>query len=374
MKKTLSLLLALLMITVVFAGCGGASQTPDNSGASDSKSGEAPSVILLIPGSLGDKSFFDSANNGLKLVENAYGCKTKVIEMSTDTSKFIPTFEDVIDEGWDIIITGGINVAQPMTEVAAKYPNQKFMLYDEAVDYTDGKNANVYTMTYKAYEGAYLAGALAGLVTKSDMPGANPDSIIGFAGGFDIPLINDWLVGYIAGAQRVNPDVKVGIGYINSFTDAAKGKEIGMGLINSGIDIMLQAAGGAGLGVLDAASEMGVYAIGSDSDQAEMFSGDEAKANAILASVLKRVDSSIEMAVGQHIDGTLPYGATGVYGIAEGCIEITDNQWYNNNVPQDIRNEIASLQQKLGSGEIVVKSAFEMSDDELAQIKNSVTI
>lgn len=384
MKKHLALFLALTLLAGLLAACGGGSSSTAASAADTSASapaaasgaaapaGDAPSVILLVPGTLGDKSFFDSANNGIQMVADQYGCKTKVIEMTTDTEKYVPTMEDVIAEGWDIIITGGINISQPMQEMAAKYPDQKFFLYDETVDFADGKNANVYTMTYKANEGAYLAGALAGMVTKSDMPNANADNVIGFAGGFDIPLINDWLVGYIKGAQSQNADVKVGVGYMDSFTDAPKGKEVALSLYNSGADIIIQAAGGAGLGVLDAAAEQGKYAIGTDSDQAAMFSSDEAKANAILTSVLKRVDLSIVMSIGWYMDGSLQFGTNASFGIAEGCFELADNEWYEKNVPQEMRDTLDETYAKLASGEITVPSAFDMSDDEIAALKKEV--
>lgn len=381
MRKAFALLLGGLLLLAAFTGCGGGTSSTQTAEApASSTAGEAavstagaPSIIFLVPGTLGDKSFFDSADNGLTMLAEQYGCKTKVIEMTTDTEKYVPTMEDVIDEGWDIIVCGGINVSQPMQEMAAKYPAQKFILFDETVDFTDGKNANVYTMTYNANEGGYLAGVLAGMVTQSsDMPNANDDNIIGFAGGFDIPLINDWLVGYIKGAQLVNSDVKVGVGYMDSFTDAAKGKEVALSLYNSGADIIIQAAGGAGLGVLDAAAEMNLYAIGTDSDQASMFESDEAKANAILTSVLKRVDLSLVMSIEAYMAGELQFGTNAAFGIAEGCFDLADNAWYQANVPQEMQAQIEEVYAQLASGEIVVPSAFDMTDEEISALKKEV--
>lgn len=378
MKKIVTFVLSLVMAVSTLTGCTSTPAKPENTNESNvpgetTPSGKPLKVMLLIPGTLGDKSFFDSANAGLKLIEDEYGATTKVIEMGTDNTKFTSILEDVIAEGWDIIITGGINISQPLQEVAENYPDQKFMLYDEAVEFEDNQNSNIYCMTYRSYEGAYLAGALAALGTSPEtLPKANDKDIIGFAGGFDIPLINDWLVGYIQGAQGINSDIKVGIGYMNSFTDAAKGKEIGIALYNSGADIVFQAAGGAGLGVLDAAKEKGAYAIGTDSDQSALFANDEEKANAILASILKRVDISIKMAIEEYINGTLEFGTSKSYGIAEGCIELTDNEWYQKNVPAEVREKVADINKKIASGEIQVKSAFEMTDAEVATMKEQV--
>lgn len=372
-KKNIAIMLVMMLVVLCFGGCSSKTNDVNDGNSVENESGNVPSVMLLVPGSLGDKSFFDSANEGLKLISDKYGCKTKVIEMGTDQTKFAATFEDVIDEGWDIIITGGINVSPILVEIAEEYPKQKFILYDESVDYSAGDYENIYCMTYKSYEGAFLGGVLAALTTTStEMPHANESKSIGFMGGFNIPLINDHLVGYIQGAREIVPDIKVGVGYSNSFTDAAKGKEIGLSLYNSGIDIIYQAAGGAGLGVLDAAKEANAYAIGTDSDQSALFANDEEKANAILTSMMKRVDISIDIAIGKYINDSLPFGTCETYGIAEGCIELTINDWYNTNVSEDIRAKVAEYQEKIYSGEIKVLSAFDMSDDEVKKLVESV--
>lgn len=372
MKKFLSILFVTIMVLALCTGC---SDSESGKSDSDSSSDDALRVALMIPGSLGDKSFFDSANEGMTLIEENYGCETKVVEMGLDVDKYVPALEDIIDEGYEIIITGGSNIATPMTEVAAEYPDTKFILYDETVDFEDGQNSNVYCMTYRSNEGSYLAGVLAALVTESDeMPSSDSSKhTIGFAGGYDIPLINDFLVGYIQGALSVDPDIKVGIGYMSSFTDAATGKEVGVALYNQGIDVVFQAGGGAGLGVLDAAKEAGKYAIGTDSDQSSLFASDEEKANAILTSVLKRVDRSINIAIGEYIDGNLEFGTSGSFGMSESCIELCDNEYYENNVPEEIREQVQKAYDKLQTGEIVVDSATgSLTEDEVADLKKQV--
>lgn len=359
MKKKFRILAVVALIVSVLCGCGN---------KSDLKHGEEGngdlSVLLLIPGTLGDKSFFDSANAGMKLIENNYNAKTKVVEMGTDLTKYAATLEDVINEEWDIIITGGVNISQPLQDAAEEHPDQKFILFDEGVDFSNDSNQNIYCMTYKCYEGGYLAGVLSAEMTQTNQ--------LGFAGGFDIPLINDWLVGYIQGAQSVNPEVKISTGYMNSFTDAAKGKEIGLALYNSGADIVFQAAGGAGLGVLDAAKESLKHAIGTDSDQSKLFAGDSQKANAIFASILKRVDVSIEKAIGKYVNNELKFGSVETYGLKEGCIEITDNEWYQKNVSEDAKEAVKKAKESIISGETKVFSAFDKDDKEITELKNKV--
>ena len=127
----------------------------------------------------------------------------------------------------------------------------------------EGKWPNLYAISYKQNEGSYLAGVLAALVTESkDMPNANEDKKIGFVGGSEHPIITDFLVGYIAGAKSVDPDIKVYVSYIGSWDDTAKGKETAIAQYNQGVDIIFPAAEQAGLGCVEAAAEMGKYIIG----------------------------------------------------------------------------------------------------------------
>ncbi len=145
-----------------------------------------------------------------------------------------------------------------------------------------------------------------------------------------------------------------------------------MALYNSGADIVFQAAGGAGLGVLDAAKETGNHAIGTDSDQSELFSSDAEKADAIYASILKRVDLSIDKAIGKFAEGSLEFGAVEIYGLSDGCIEITDNEWYQKNVPAEVRDKITEAKQSIIDGEVEIKSAFDMTDEEVAKLRAEV--
>lgn len=237
-KKILcGVLAAMLALCLVLAGCAGA-QTPDSSASesvpaegtpSSEESSEpvaaAPSV-LLVCGNANDKSFAESAANGLKELEADFGCATKVVEIGSDTTKIAPTLEDVSGGDWDLIVTIGFQYAEPLAEVAAQYPDQKYLICDTQMDYTDGKNANVYSVDYKGNEGAFLSGALAAMVTTSDMEHANPEKMIGFVGGMDMTLINDFVIGFIQGAHEIDPEVKVSTSYVGSFDDSAKGKEM----------------------------------------------------------------------------------------------------------------------------------------------------
>lgn len=371
MKKLLALLtMVVLTLTFALTGCGSSSAQQQQS----SDSGKKPlKVVLLINGNLGDKSFFDSANNGMNMIKSKFGATTKTIEMSYDETKWEPTLQDVSEQDWDIIIVGTWQMNESLQKVAAQHPEKKYIIFDSSVDYSKGGYKNVYSIEYKQNEGSFLAGALAATVTDSKMPLANSKKIIGFLGGMDTPVINDFLVGYIQGAKYIDKDVKVAVSYIGNFNDSAKGKEMALAQYNAGADIGFNVAGQAGLGQLDAAKDMKKYAIGVDSDQALLFKDkDPDKANLITTSVMKRVDESLVRAIQLQIDGKLPVGKAEQLGLKENCIGLADNEFYQKLIAQDVRTKIADLSKKIVSGEIKVDSAMGMDNAKLNQIRNSV--
>ena len=363
MKKIAVVMSILLVLSFVLTGCSSPKNVPDKDA-----SGEKLKVVLLIPGTLGDKSFFDSANAGLELVRKELGAETKVIEMGTDSTKWEPTFIDVSEGDWDIIISGN-DTTELMNTLAAEYPEKRYINFDTFIEETVD---NVYSMFYSTNEVSYLAGALAGLVTKSDIEIANKENVIGFLGGMDIPGINDFLVGYIEGAKSVNPDVKVIVSYAGDFGDPAKGKELGLVQYNSGADISFNVAGGTGLGLIDAATEKNGYAIGVDSDQAMLFKdSDPEKAGHIVSSAVKRIDQAIFDAVKKHIEGTLEYGTHNSMGVAEGAVGLAKNEYYDK-LPQDIKDKIIEIEQEIANGEIKVGTAFGVSTDKINELRESV--
>lgn len=331
-------------------------------------------VVLLLNGTLGDKSFFDSAANGIAMVKAEMGDKveTKVIEMAYDQSKWEPTLVDVSEGDWDVVVLGTWQMTEALQKVAKDHPAKKYVIFDTAVDYSLGLS-NVYSILYSQNEASFLAGALGALVTTSTMPLANKQKVIGFLGGMDIPVINDFLVGYIEGAHYVDKGIKVAISYIGSFDDSAKGKEMALAQYAQGADIGYNVAGQAGLGQLDAAKDVKRYAIGVDSDQAAIFQAtDAAKADLITTSVLKRVDNSIARAIKMHVAGTAPYGKAETLGFAEACVGLAKNDIYAKVVPADIRTKLDDIEKKIVSKEIKVGTAFGMSTEALNQLRNSV--
>jgi basic membrane protein A len=325
-------------------------------------------VALLINGTLGDKSFHDSANNGLAMIKDRLGCVTKVVEVGYDDSKWEPALRDLCDEKHDIVICGTWQMQELVTKVTPDYPNQKIIVYDTSMDYasdTGNLFKNIYSIEYKQNEGSYLAGVLAAAMSKT--------SIIGFVGGMDNTVIRDFLVGYIQGARDSRRDVKVIPSFVGNFSDTAKAKELTFAQYQMGADVVFSVAANAGEGTLQAAKERNHLVIGVDSDQAMLYQGsDPALADLIMSSMLKRVDQSLFLAVQQAIAGTLAWGTRVELGINEDCVGLADNPIYQKVVPSDVRSVIAGYNDRIKANQIQVRTAFGMDQNSFTALVNQV--
>ncbi|QOR35381.1 BMP family ABC transporter substrate-binding protein [Clostridium sp. 'deep sea'] len=359
MKKTLVLALLLSVLVFTVAGCTPKAEAPENQ----------LKVALLIAGTLGDKSFFDAANKGLELVKTELNADTKVFEMGTDSTKWEPYFLDVIDGDYDVIISGN-STTELMNRLAGEYPEERFINFDTSItEHPD----NVYSMFYSTNQLSFMAGVCAALVTDSNMELANEESTIGFLGGMDLPGINDFLVGYIEGAKYINPEIKMYISYAGDFADPAKGKELATIQYNAGADVVFSAAGKTGLGVIEAAKDSNKYALGVDSDQAEMFKDTAPeKADHIITSAVKYLDKAILRAVKKHVEGTLAYGTHEEMGLKENGVGLAKNEYYNNLLTDEAKAKIEEVEKAVTNGEITISSAFGMTTQEVKDIRDSV--
>ncbi|MBP6492228.1 MAG: BMP family ABC transporter substrate-binding protein [Clostridia bacterium] len=357
MKKKLALLLCLLVVfTSVFAGCGSKEAPAEEAAPSD-----ALKVVCLLNGNLGDKSFFDSANQGMEMIKEQLGADTKVVEMGFDNTAWESTLYEFADSDYDVIIVGTYQMQELLAKVAPEYPDKKFIIFDSEV-----AADNVYSITFKQNEASYLAGALAAQMA-ADPAKTNGLGKIGIVTAMDIPVLNDFVVGYIQGATDTVPGTTVAVSQIGDFADTARAKELATAQYNSGVSVCMHAAAQAGLGVIDAAKTMKTWAIGVDADQAMALATDDPDASAqIVTSVLKNIDQVLLRAIQKHIDGTLPYGTTEALGIADKAVGIADNDVYKGIATPDMIAKVADLQAKIESGEIQVKSAFDMSTEEIA--------
>lgn len=366
MKRIKSIVAILTVLAITLSGCGGNKAESGDSGAKD----EEMKVAFVCNGTLGDKSFHDSAAEGVEKMKTQLGIDTKVIEAGFDKTKWQPALEDAVDADYDIIIVGTWEMQEHLEAVAPLYPDKKFIIFDTQLDYSGGDFENVYSISYRYNEESFLAGALAALVTSSDMELANADKSIGFIGGSDLPVINDYLVGYIEGAKYIDKDIKVSHSFVGDFSNSTKGKEMSVAQFNNNqVDVVFAVAGQAGLGAIDAAKDENKYVIGVDGDQALIFKEtDEEKANKILTSAVSNVGNSLFTAVEQAMKGELKWGSGVSTGIADGTAELVDNEYYQKLVPEEFRAKIIELKELISEGEIEVSTAIGMEKSELEEI------
>ena len=333
-----------------------AEEDTEATGEAEAADGSDVGVALIVNGTIGDKSFNDLANAGLKRAEEELGVNGYLIENNYDTTKYEPSMREAAeDPDIDILIVNSADVKEIVQKVAPEYPDKKFVIYDSDIDFTAGDLSNVYAVTFKQNEASFLAGALGSKLTASEADRANEDKVIGFIAGGENVIINDFLLGYIEGCEYADPETKMLISYIGNFSDTAKGKEMALAQVNQKADVIFQVAAGAGLGVLEAAKESNIYAIGVDDDQYALFKeSDEEQANAIVTSVMKSVDNCVYSIIERYMNGTLPYGETEALGIADGMVSIARNENYDLIVPDDIKAFIEETEAKISSGEIVV--------------------
>ena len=331
-------------------------------------------VCNLVNGNLGDKSFFDSAEAGLAKLQDAGRITYTTIEMGgtdEDQPTWLSTLYDVSESGeYDLIICGTYQMPDYLKEVATKYPDQKYLIYDDTT-YV-GDNSNVVNMSFKQNDMGYLVGTFAAcMTTDTSVANINEDAVIGFVGGVDSPVINDFLTGFIEGAQAVNPDIKVDTRYTNDYVDTAIAKEFGYSMINDNkCDIIWGVAGNAGNGAAEAALDTGkAWFIGVDSDQELTFSSDLAALT--LTSGLKNIGNSIVWIFDQWDAGKTYWGSEVQLGLAEGGVGIVTDKNYDKYASADTKAAVEAAQKGIMDGSIKVDTAFDANFD-LAALRDSV--
>lgn len=378
MKKFAALLLALVM-ALSLAACGN-QNTPagsgSNAGSTSGDEAKVYNVVYLVNGNLGDKSFFDSAKAGLDQLEADGRITLRTIEMGgldEDKPGWLSTLYEVSDsQEYDIIICGTYQMPDFLKEVADKHPDQKYVIFDDNT--YAGQSSNVMNITYKQNDMGYLMGIFAAtLTTDTSIEKINEDAVIGFVGGVDSPVINDFLIGYIEGAKSVNPDIKVDVRYTNDYVDTAIAKEYGLSMINDNhCDLIWGVAGNAGNGAAEAAFETGkAYFLGVDSDQELTLSSDLAAIT--LTSGLKNIGNSLIWFFDEMDAGRTYFGQEVSLGLAEGGVGIVTDKNFATFANDDLKAAITAAEEAIKAGEVTVDSALAEGGPDLAvQLKNEV--
>jgi len=250
---------------------------------SASPSQEFKMAIFTDIGSLQDRSFNQLANEGRIAVGKQLGIQTRVYQTKKEAER-IPNGIAAGRAGYNLIFGVGFLNYTAVNAVAPRFPNQQFAGIDQPYVLYAKKPKNALGVVFAEHEAGYLVGYLAALQLKSQ----GGPQIISAVGANNVPAIAKYISGYIQGAKKANPRIRVLANYANdpTFSDQAKCKETALAQIQKGSRAVFQVAGGCGLGALTAAKQAKIWGIGVDADQ--LYLGSH-----MLTSALKRVDNAV---------------------------------------------------------------------------------
>lgn len=351
-RKVLALLLAIAMVGALIAGCSSSKDTGTDTGSTDTPKSDIKAAMVTDVGGLGDKSFNDMSYAGLERAQKELGVEIKALE-SNEIADYRPNIDQLAGAGYNAIFTVGFLMTDTTTQTAGEYPDVTFGGIDQ---FYPAPPANAAGLLFKENEAAYLAGVVAGLATKDKALDSriNDKNVIGFVGGMDIPPVEKFEVGFIAGAKSVNPDVEVISLYAGSFDDQAKGKELALSEIEKGADVVFAAAGLTGLGSITACQEKGALFIGVDADQYETVPG---SGDVMLTSAVKRVDNAVFETIKQIVDGTFKGGQNVEFGLAEDGVGIAPFHDFESKVSQDIKDAVEAARAAVLDGSVKVPAS-----------------
>lgn len=334
-KRLVSLVTASIMSVALFAGCGGGEKKPEAGKEPVKQEAKVKVGLVTDQGGVNDGSFNQSAYEGIEKAATDLGIEHINAIESKQQEQYEPNLRTMAGAA-DLVVGCGFMMEQAMGNVSKQLGDKKFLIVDAVVD-----SPNVESITFKEEEGSFLAGVIAGKMTKTNK--------VGFIGGKEGDVIQRFESGFIAGVMSVNPeagkllmpkDAKTPgnmVRYVDSFDDQQKGVEAAKMLYNAGADIVFHAAGGVGLGVFKAAKEMNKWAIGVDSDQAAALPDYK---DVILISMEKKVGGVVYDTIKDIQAGTFKGGEHKVVGIKEDRVGLAPT------IHPDVQKEAIELSNK----------------------------
>jgi basic membrane protein A and related proteins len=317
--------LALLIVLVLTAAVGAAAAQEF-----------VPAVVFDMGGKF-DKSFNEAAYTGAERFKKETGIAYRDFEVTNEAQRE-QALRNMARRGAQIVVGIGFAQASGIEKVAKEFPATKFAIIDAVVDLP-----NVQSIVFKEHEGSFLVGMAAAMASKSGK--------IGFVGGMDIPLIRKFALGYEEGAKYVNPRVEVFQNMTGTtpaaWNDPSRGSELARSQFDRGADVVYAAAGGTGLGVLQAAKDRGRLAIGVDSNQNHLHPG------TILTSMVKRVDLAVYEAFKTAREGTWKPGVRNL-GVAEGGVGYAIDQDNRSLITPEMERRLAQARADIIAGKIRV--------------------
>ncbi len=300
--------------------------------------------LVFDVGGRGDKSFNDAAYLGLQMAKDSLGVSFQYIEPSGGSDRESALRQLASEKSIRLIFGVGFIFTDDITNVAKDFPDKKFACVDYSYDPQKKLPPNLIAVEFREEEGSFLVGALAALMTKTN--------VVGFVGGMESPLIKKFQAGYEAGAKYVNPNVKVLVAYAgvtgDAFKNPAKGKELALSQYSHGADIIYHASGVTGLGVFEAAREMKKYAIGVDMDQWNEAPG------FVLTSMVKKGNVAVYDIIKEWKQGKFIGGVAQVFGLADNGVDFVYDKNNAPLIPENVYEKVEALRKQIIDGQIKV--------------------
>jgi basic membrane protein A and related proteins len=297
---------------------------------------EKPAVIYDLGGKF-DKSFNEAAYNGAEKYKADTGIAYREFEIQNEAQRE-QALRKFAEGGNSPIVIAGFSATAAIDKVAGEFPDTKFVIIDAVVD-----KPNVRSVVFKDEEGSYLVGLLGAMASKT--------GTVGFVGGMDVPLIRKFACGYVGGVKATNKDAKVIQNMTgdtpSAWNDPAKGSEIAKSQMDQGADVIYHAAGGTGIGVLQAVADAGKLGIGVDSNQNGLHPGH------VLTSMVKRVDVAVYNAFKDVADGKFTAG-TQVLGLKENGVDYAVDQNNEKLISAEMKKAAEAAKADIISGKIKV--------------------
>lgn len=305
--------------------------------ASPAAAQEFKPALVYDLGGASDGAFNEAARAGAERFKAETGVDYRAVEIQEDGQRE-QALRDLAGRGHSPIIAIGLAHADALDTIAQEFPKTQFAIVDMVVD-----RPNVRSIVFKEHEGSYLVGMLAALASQNGK--------IGFVGGIDVPLIRKFACGYAQGAKAAKPEIQVFESMAGTsgaaWNDPAKGSELARSQFERGADVVYHAAGGTGLGVLQAAADAGKLGIGANSNQNGLHPG------AVLTSMVKGVDVAVHDVLAQAQAGEFAAGLSAL-GLAEGGVSWALDDHNEARVTDEMEARVDAAAEKIRSGEIEV--------------------
>jgi basic membrane protein A and related proteins len=296
-----------------------------------------PAIIYDLGGKF-DKSFNEAAYNGAEAWKAETGGNYLDLELQNDAQRE-QALRRFASQGANPIVMAGFSWGTALGTVAAEFPDTNFVVIDAVVD-----QPNVQSIIFDEHTGSFLVGAIAALKSET--------GTVGFVGGMDVPIIHKFYCGYAQGAKAVDPDVRLIENYTGTtptaWNDPVTAGELAKAQFDAGADVVFAAAGGSGLGVLQAADDEGKLSIGVDSNQNYLHPG------SVLTSMLKRVDVAVTTAFKEAGDDATFKPGIAVLGLAEDGVGYSLDEHNQSLITEDIKARVDELREQIIAGEIEV--------------------